>query len=103
MINILEVADEIQIHPSSLSEILDLLFSVGLDRGQVTTLMGNLPQGQRSERLEDGEGQTPITHSQPQIQSDQSEREREQVYHILWQPWDQIDNSEIQLLQDLIL
>ena len=56
MISILEMADEIQIQPSSSLEILDLLFSAGLDRGQATTLMGNLPQGQRSERLQDGEG-----------------------------------------------
>ena len=66
------MADEIQIQPSSSSEILDLLLGAGLDRGQATALIGNLPQDQRSERLEDGEGQRPTTRSNPQIQSDQS-------------------------------
>ena len=56
------MADEIQIQPSSSSEILDLLFIASLDKGQATTLMGNLPQGQRSERLQgsDWEQQDPI-------------------------------------------
>ena len=66
------MADEIQIQPASSSEILDLLPGAGLDRGQATALIGNLPQDQRSERLEDGEGQRPTTRSNPQIQSDQS-------------------------------
>ena len=66
------MADEIQIQPSSSSEILDLRLSAGLDRDQATALIGNLPQDQRSERLEDGEGQRPTTRSNPQIQSDQS-------------------------------
>ena len=66
------MADEIQIQPSSSSEILDLLLGAGLDRGQATALIGNLPQDQRSERLEDGEGQRPTTRSNPQIRSDQS-------------------------------
>ena len=65
------MADEIQIQPSSSSELLDLLLSAGLDRGQVTALIGNFLQDQRSERLEDGEGQRPTTCSNPQIQSDQ--------------------------------
>ena len=72
MIIIPVMADEVQIKPSSLSKILDILLGAGLDRGQPTALMGNLPQGQRSERLEDGEGQRLATHSHPQIQSDQS-------------------------------
>ena len=38
------MADEIQIQPSNSSGILDLLLGVGLDIGQATTLMGNLPQ-----------------------------------------------------------
>ena len=66
------MADEIQIQPSSSPEILDLLLGAGLDRGQATALIGNLPQDQRSERLEDSEGQRPTTRSNPQIQSDQS-------------------------------
>ena len=57
------MADELQIQPSSSLEILDLLLGVGLDRGQATVLMGNLMQGQMSERLEDVEDQRPTSHS----------------------------------------
>jgi len=55
---------EIQVQPSSSSEVLDLLLDAGLDRAQTVALMGNCPQGQRPGGQEECE-------PSPTIQRDQ--------------------------------
>ena len=68
-----EMDDKIQIQPTSLLEVLELLLGVGLDRAQASALLGNLPQAQRSE---DCEGQRPTIQSHPGTQSIQSSPSR---------------------------
>ena len=67
------MADEIQIQPTSSSEVLELLLGAGLDRAQASTLVGNLLQGQRPK---DCEGQRPTIQSHPRTQSIQSSPSR---------------------------
>ena len=54
------IIPEIQGQPSSLSEVLELLLGVGLDRAQASAPMGNLLQGQRTGKA----GGPPSSHTQ---------------------------------------
>ena len=68
-----EMADEIQIQPTSSSEVLELLLGAGLGRAQASALVGNIPQGQRPE---DCDNQRPTIPSHPGSQSIQSSLSR---------------------------
>ena len=67
------MADEIQVQPISLVEVLELLLSAGLVRTQASALLENFPQGQRPEGCE---GQSPAIQSQPGTHSNESSSSR---------------------------
>ena len=72
------MADETQVQPISLVEVLELLLGAGLDRTQASALLENLPQGQRPEGCE---AQSPTIQSQPGTHSNESSSSRSEFEH----------------------
>jgi len=74
--------DEIQVQPSSSSEVLDLLLGVGLDRAQAVALMGNRPQGQRPGGQEECEPSPTIQRDQGSGRSEFKHTVMETMQHL---------------------